>query len=114
MAHDEGLAQLLRDALADRSGVTEKRMFGGLCFMLNGNMLCGVHGAKSSNGGAMFRVGKDNEAEALAIEGAAPMTMTGRRMGGFVDATPETLADDAKRGRLLSLALDYVAALPPK
>ena len=66
MAYDEGHLTLLRDDLVDEPGIVEKKMFGGICFMLNGNMLCGVH-----KGGGMFRVGKDLEAEALAIEGAS-------------------------------------------
>lgn len=113
MPHDEGLAQILRDALADVPGVTEKRMFGGLCFLLNGNMLCGVHGDKVGPG-AMFRVGKDNEAAALAVEGAGPMNFTGRKMGGMVDVTPEALADDTSRDEWLRLALDFVGTLPSK
>lgn len=113
MAHDEGLAQILRDALTGTPGVTEKRMFGGLCFLLNGNMLCGVHGEKTGPG-AMFRVGKQNEAAALAIEGAGPMSFTGRKMGGMVDVTAEALADDASRAEWLRLALDFVGPMPSK
>ena len=56
MAYDEGLAEILRGDLADLPGIAEKKMFGGMAFMLNGNMLCGVHQA-----GGMFRVGKANE-----------------------------------------------------
>jgi hypothetical protein len=61
-------------------GLSEKRMFGGLCFMLHGNMLCGVH-----KGGGMFRIGKDNYAQALLLPGVSPMELTGRKMGGFVE-----------------------------
>jgi len=109
MAYDEGLAELLRGDLAETAGIGEKRMFGGLAFMLNGNMLCGVH-----PGGAMFRVGKDNEPFALAIPGARAMAFTGRQMGGFVDVDDEAMADDTRRARLMNLALDFVRALPAK
>ncbi len=109
MAHDEGLAEILRGDLADLPGIVEKRMFGGLAFMLDGNMLCGVH-----KGGGMFRVGKAGEAAALAVPGARPMDFTGRRMGGFVDVSDEALADEACRGRLMTLALGFVRSLPPK
>jgi len=109
MAYDEGLAALMRDDLASMDGIAEKHMFGGLAFMLDGNMLCGVHPA-----GAMFRVGKDNEPFALAIPGARTMQFTGRQMGGFVEADDETMADDTRRARLLNLALDFVRALPAK
>lgn len=108
MAWDEGLAQLLRDDLAGEPMV-EKRMFGGLCFMRAGHMVCGVH-----RGGAMFRVGKPNEAAALAIPGARPMAFTGRPMPGMIECDDDTCADDARRGRLMALALAFVRGLPPK
>ena len=109
MAYDEGLAQLMREDLAETAGIAEKKMFGGVAFMLNGHMLCGVH-----SGGAMYRVGKENEDAALAIPGARPMVFTGRRMGGFVDIDDAALADDARRAGWLELAMNFVAPLPPK
>ncbi len=109
MAYDAGLAQLMRDDLDGRDGITERRMFGGMCFILDGNMLCGVH-----QGGAMYRVGKQNEAAALAIPGAGPMQFTGRRMGGFVDIESDAMADDARRMQWLALAENFVSGLPAK
>ncbi|HCQ64529.1 MAG TPA: hypothetical protein DIU07_04820 [Rhodobacteraceae bacterium] len=109
MAHDEGLAEILRGDLADLPGITEKRMFGGLVLLLDGHMLCGVH-----PGGGMFRVGKENEAAALTVPGAEPMAFTGRRMGGFIDVSDDALADEDRRERLMGLALGFVRALPPK
>ncbi|MDJ1016054.1 MAG: TfoX/Sxy family protein [Paracoccaceae bacterium] len=109
MAYDEGLAEIMRGDLEGLGGVEEKRMFGGLCFMLDGNMLCGVH-----QGGGMFRVGKEREARALEIDGAGPMTFTGRKMGGMIDASDEAIADDARRDVLMALALENVRSLPPK
>ena len=109
MAYDEGLAELLRTDLADMPGIVEKRMFGGLCFMKDGHMLCGVH-----RDGGMFRVGKPRESEALMVEGATPMQFTGRPMGGLVDATDDAMADDTRRARLLALALRNVEELGPK
>jgi hypothetical protein len=109
MAYDEGLAELLRADLFEMTGIVEKPMFGGLCFMKDGHMLCGVH-----KGGGMFRVGKDRHAAALDIEGASPMAFTGRPMGGLVDVTDEAMADDARRAHLLALALANVAALGPR
>lgn len=109
MAYDEGLAEILRGDLEGMGGIKEKRMFGGLVFLLDGNMLCGVH-----PGGGMFRVGKDNEAAALAVPGAEPMAFTGRRMGGFIDVSDELLSDDNRRATLLRLALDHARGLPPK
>ena len=109
MAYDEGLAELMRGDLADETGITEQKMFGGLCFLLNGNMVCGVH-----SGGGMFRVGKPREAEALAIEGAGPMTFTGRKMGGLVDVSDDCLADEDRRAALMGLALANARTLPAK
>ena len=109
MAYDEGLAQILRDALTGEDGISEKKMFGGLCFMLNGNMLCGVH-----QKGGMARVGKANEAEALKIEGVAPLSFTGRPMGGMVDVSDDAFEDDTRRAQILALAFANVRAMPTK
>jgi TfoX/Sxy family transcriptional regulator of competence genes len=108
MAYDQGLAELLRDALAGEP-VSEKKMFGGLCFLLHGNMICGVH-----KRGAMFRVGKPHDATALALPGVQPMMFTGKVMAGFVETSDEATADDAIRGQLITLALSFVKTLPAK
>ncbi len=109
MAYNEEYAGILRDELATLEGITEKRMFGGLCFMLNGNMLCGV----DKNGG-MARVGKENEAKALELAGIEPLSFTGRKMGGMVDINPEAMEDDATLKAVLALAREFVAAMPAK
>ena len=109
MAFDEGLTQILRDHLIDLDGITEKKMFGGLCFMWRGNMLCGVH-----KDGGMARVGKDNYARALEIDGVSPLSFTGRPMGGMVDVDAAVIEDDARRGALLALAQDFVGGMPAK
>ena len=109
MAYDEGLAKILRADVSELGQVVEKKMFGGLCFMLDGHMLCGVH-----KGGGMFRVGKDRHGAALAVEGTSPMAFTGRPMGGLVDVTDDLLQDDDRRGQLMALALAFVRSLPPK
>ena len=108
MAWDDGLAQLMRDELAGEN-ICEKKMFGGLAFMLNGHMVCGIH-----KGGAMFRVGKPNEAAALAVPGAAPMMFTGKPMPGMVDLSDEATADDVRRAQVMALAVGFVKSLPPK
>ena len=109
MAYDEGLAEIMRGDLAEMDGVTEKKMFGGIAFMLNGNMLCGIH-----KDGAMYRVGKDLHDKARAIPGTGPMAFTGRPMGGMVDADADLLADDDRRAKLLAIALENVRAMDPK
>jgi hypothetical protein len=109
MAYDEGLAQMLRDDLVDEAGITEKKMFGGLCFLLNGHMVCGVH-----TKGSMFRVGKPREADARAIDGAGPMQFTGRPMGGMIDVGEYAFVDDARRAKWLEMSLINARSLPPK
>lgn len=108
MPHDPHLAERMRRALASRKDVQEKKMFGGYCWMLNGNMLCGVE-----VGRYMFRVGKELEAQALQRQGASPMDITGKPMKGFV----WVMADHAEGKDLkewIALAERYVGALPPK
>jgi TfoX/Sxy family transcriptional regulator of competence genes len=83
-------------------------MFGGYCWMLNGNMLCGVE-----VGRFMFRVGKALEADALARPGASPMDITGRPMKGFVWVRAEEAEDKALQG-WIDLAARYVGAMPAK
>ncbi len=113
MAYDEALAARFRDTLSGMVGVSEKKMMGGVCFMLNGHMVGGAHREKTGEGLFMFRVGKDNEAEALSRPGARPMEMTGRRMGGFVFVEEEACDDAALKG-FVSLALSFVTMMPPK
>lgn len=113
MAVDEEAAAILRNALGAGLPITEKSMFGGLGFMLDGNMLCGVMSEKMG-GGAMFRVGREREAEALAIDGVQRFDGTGRPMGGFVTAPIDVLEDDEKLDSLLGLALAYAGSLEPK
>ena len=108
MPHDPALADRLRAALAGRPGIVEKKMFGGFCWMLDGNMLCGVE-----VGRFMFRVGKEREPLALKRAGAAPMDITGRPMPGFlwVDAAH---AEGAALDEWIGLAAAYVGQLPKK
>jgi len=112
--HDvAALAEELRRRLAasakpPRAALTEKRMFGGVCFLLNGNMLCGA-----GKNGYMIRTDRAREAEAAALPGGRPVVMQGRAMAGFYWVDPE--ACDAKAlGRWLALAQDYVGKLPAK
>lgn len=109
MAYDDALADLMRRDLDGHEGISEKKMFGGLAFMLNGHMVCGIH-----KGGGMYRVGKANEATARAIDGASAMMFTGRPMGGMIGVQDEALTDDTRRRQWLGLALQYAASLPAK
>lgn len=108
MAYDTGLADLLREALGDLP-FTEKAMFGGISFLLNGHMVCGV-----TKQGVILRVGAPNDAAALALTGISPMMFTGKPMSGFVEATDEAVCDDTRRDALVRLSLGFVQALPAK
>jgi len=109
MAYDPGMADQMRQDLGDLPGLSEKNMFGGLCFLLDGNMICGVH-----KDGAMFRVGKPSEATALAIPGIVPLGFTGRKMGGMVEMDADAFADDEARTEVTALARAHAQSLPVK
>ena len=113
MAYDEALASRVRDRLAGLAGLSEKRMMGGVCFLLDGNMIGAASRTKAGEGQFMFRVGKENEAEALTRPGATVVTMGGRRMGGFIFVDEAACDDDAIRD-WISLSMSYVSNLPPK
>lgn len=117
MAADEFLNDRFRTAYlstrGEGSSISEKRMMGGVCFLVDGNMLGGADRQKDGTGRFMFRVGKDLEAEALARSGAMPMINGEKRMGGmvFVD---EAACDAPQLREWVVLALSFVDTLPPK
>lgn len=108
MAFDPHLADLMRTALHGQRGISEKKMFGGVCWMLNGNMLCGI-----ATGRYMFRVGKEQQEQALARPGATPMDLTGRPMGGLVWVDADA-AIDAGLKSWIDMAAQFANSLPPK
>jgi TfoX/Sxy family transcriptional regulator of competence genes len=108
MAYDPGLAAALRKALSGVRGVTERNMFGGICFLVNGNMLAGVETERY-----MFRVGKERHAEALARPGARSMAFTGRPLAGFVWVDAARLSTKSLAS-WVRYALHYVGTLPRK
>ncbi|MEK1933951.1 MAG: TfoX/Sxy family protein [Pararhizobium sp.] len=109
MSRDAGLEELIRQELGERPGLTEKSMFGGLAFLLDGNLLCGAR-----NDGMLVRLGKGNDGWALALAGIELMVMGDHRMNGWVRAGPAAFGDDALRKQLLDSALAYVLSMPPK
>ncbi len=109
MAYDDGLAQRVREALASEAGVIEKRMFGGLAFMVRGNMCCGVSGKD-----LMARVGPDAYEEALGRPFARPMDFTGRPLRGFVYVGSEGCATDEELSGWVNRCLEFVGSLPAK
>ena len=109
MATDE-LAERIRDLLPPRVHCLEKRMFGGIAFMHQGNMLV----APLKDGSMLARVGKEGMEEALALPGAGIMDMGGRSMGGFVVVSGDALEDDDDLGQWLQRCLRFVQTLPQK
>ena len=104
MAFDEELAERIRKGLTRRQAA-EKRMFGGLCFMVRGAMCCGVH-----KNDFIARVGGDRHDEALAQAHARPMDITGRPMRGFLFVGPEGVRTDAQLKKWLDWCTSYVAS----
>ena len=109
LARDKGLEELLNDTLATVPGLTQKAMFGGWAWLVNGNLLCGAR-----SDGMLLRLGKDHEVWALKIPGVVPMITRGRQMPGWVRAAPDVYGNDALRQRLVDAALEFNRSLPKK
>ncbi len=109
VAYDEGLAQRVREALSERPDLSERKMFGGLCFMLGGNMCAGIVGEE-----LMLRVGPDSYEDALARPHAREMDFTGRSLKGMVYVGVDGFADDADLSGWLEIAVSFAGGLPPK
>src|SRR5262245_9403255 len=109
MAYDESTAQRVRRVLAGRSDVAEKRMVGGLSFVVSGHMCCGVTGA-----GLMVRVGARGLARGWARPHVRPMEFAGRRLAGFVCVEPEGFRTSAALAAWVQRGIDFVATLPAK
>lgn len=112
MAYDETLTDRLRKAIGALPGLTEKRMMGGVCFILDGNMVCGADRAKDGTLRFMFRIGKGNEASG-SLPAGEPVVMAGKLYRGFyfVDAVR---CDNAALKRWVAEALHHARSLPPK
>ena len=108
IAYSEAAAERLRAALKGLHGISEKKMFGGICFLLRGNMLCGI-----GNFGFMFRVGKEQEAAALKRPGARPFDITGKRLDGLVHVRAQGRTARELRA-WAAMARKFVGALPAK
>src|SRR5947207_15712234 len=109
MAFDESLAQRIRDALARKKNIEEKKMFGGICFLINGNMLVGVW--KDS---LIARLGPDEGEEALLEPHVKEFDITGRAMKGWVLVAPAGFESDDQLGGWIQRAVTFVGSLPAK
>jgi len=110
VVYDEALADRIREAVQGRTGLSEKRMFGGLAFMIDGNMAV----AAAGHGGLLLRV-DPAETEALAAEPRAErFVMRGRTMNGWLHVDVDTDTPDAELHRWVGIGVAYAGSLPPK
>ena len=109
MAYDENLADRVRALFVGRTGVREQKMFGGLCFMLDGNMACGILGKE-----LVIRVGKEKLDDALSQPHSRPFDMTGHPMRSFVYVTCEGFTSYEGLAQWVSRGITYASSLPPK
>jgi TfoX/Sxy family transcriptional regulator of competence genes len=110
MAYDERLADRLRDLLSDQDAVTEKKMFGGLAFLLNGNMSVSA----SRSGGLLVRIDPDDADAALARPHVTPMEMRGRALDGWILVAPEALKTKRELAAWVKRSVAFVKTLPAK
>lgn len=110
MAYDEDLANRIRELMAAEAGVTEQRMFGGLAFMIGGNMSV----VASGQGGLMVRVDPDDTGALAAKPHAEPFEMRGRPMKGWLRVDPEGLRTKRQLEPWVRRGLAFARSLPPK
>lgn len=109
MPYSEQLAARVRKLLARRKGITEKKMFGGLCFLLNGNMCCGV-----VHDELVLRLGPEGAPQALQQPNTREMDFTGKPIKSMVYLTPAGHKQDADLRQWITQAIDFTANLPSK
>jgi TfoX/Sxy family transcriptional regulator of competence genes len=109
MAYDELLGVRIRAAMGPLPGLEEKKMFGGIGFLVNGNMACGVH-----KNNLIVRVGPERYATALARPHTRPFDMTGRPMAGWVMIEPPGCATESELKACVEQGLAFARSLPEK
>jgi TfoX/Sxy family transcriptional regulator of competence genes len=110
VAYDEELAHRLRELVGAEPGLTELRMFGGLAFLLEGNMAV----AASGQGGILVRVDPAQSETLVATTAAYPMEMRGRQMAGWLRVDAEHVRTERELARWVKLGTAYARSLPPK
>jgi TfoX/Sxy family transcriptional regulator of competence genes len=109
MAYNEKLAERIREKLINLPAFLERKMFGGVCFLLHGNMACGI-----LNDDVIIRVGKEAYESALALPHTRKFDITGRAMTGWVMVSHEGHASDQQLDEWLQRGVSFAASLPPK
>jgi hypothetical protein len=110
MAYDEDMAARIRDILAQERGLSEKRMFGGLAFLLDGHMAVAVSG----QGGLLLRIDPARSDELVADPHVGRMVMRGREMDGWLLVEPAVVDTAERLTQWVGLGVAYVRTLPPK
>ena len=110
MAYDEALAGRIRELVATEKGVTEQRMFGGLAFLIRGNMAV----AASGEGGILVRVDPASSSKLVATTKARPMVMRGKAMDGWLRVDATDVRDKRQLARWVERGLGYAGSLPAK
>jgi hypothetical protein len=110
MAYDEDLAGRIRELVGGEAGLTEKKMFGGLAFLIGGNMAV----AASGQGGVLVRVDPAQSEQLVATTGARPMEMRGRELQGWLRVGPEEVGSRRQLARWVTLGTTYARSLPAK
>jgi TfoX/Sxy family transcriptional regulator of competence genes len=110
MAYDERLAERIRDLLAAEPDMTEKKMFGGLAFLIGGNMAASASG----QGGLMVRVDPEESDRLVATSNARPMEMRGRAMRGWLRLDGDDVRTKRQLARWVTLGVQYAQSLPQK
>ena len=110
MAYDEDLARRIREHVTGEPGLSEKRMFGGLAFLVNGNMAV----AASGQGGLMLRCDPADSDELTDTDGVARMEMRGRQMDGWLRVADDVVSDEAGLARWADVGVAYARTLPAK
>jgi TfoX/Sxy family transcriptional regulator of competence genes len=109
MPYDNGLAQRVREILEEEPGFNEKKMFGGICFLLFGNMVCGI-----IKDDLIVRVGADNYIAALTLPHTRKFDLTGKALTGWVMVLSRALDSDEELSDWVQKAVKFVRTLPPK
>jgi TfoX/Sxy family transcriptional regulator of competence genes len=110
MACDEQLAERVEAVLSEEKSITRKKMFGGLCFMHNGNMLCGI----TNQDNLMVRVGPQQYEDALKLKHAAEMDFTGKPLRGMIYVRPEGFNTYEALAKWVKMGLNFTSDLPAK
>jgi TfoX/Sxy family transcriptional regulator of competence genes len=110
MAYDERLAERIRGALSERADVTERKMFGGIAWMLGGNMACGIMGGDE----LLARLGPDGADDALDEAGTRPAVMGERTMKGYVVVAADAIASEQALRGWVDRCAAFAESLPPK